>query len=106
MTNFFSLRKSIDLVELVRRAMIFFSISLRSAGKINAKNPSICSRPTALYSNEHRTRTAFHSGTSRQNQILYSDYALSTVDSYRLLTLFQAMMSIANSRALDPVLHI
>ena len=48
MTNFFSLRKSIDLVELVR-AMIFFSISLRSAGKINAKNPSICSRRPALY---------------------------------------------------------
>ena len=48
MTNFFSLRRSIDLVELVR-AMIFFSISLRSAGKINAKNPSICSRRPALY---------------------------------------------------------
>ena len=47
-TNFFSLRRSIDLVELVR-AMIFFSISLRSAGKINAKNPSICSRRPALY---------------------------------------------------------
>ena len=48
MTNFFSLRRSIDLVELVR-AMIFFSISLRSAGKINAKTPSICSRRPALY---------------------------------------------------------
>ena len=44
MTIFLSLRRSIDLVELVR-AMIFFSISLRSAGKINinAKNSTLVS---------------------------------------------------------------